>query len=56
VFDEQGKSINTLEMIGKNSLFIVRNILFLKEKIDEERGLRMGICRTQNIFKKTLGI
>jgi len=56
VFDEEGDPVNAPQLIGQKDLHIVKNILFLKEKVDEERGLCRGISRTQTIIKTALGI
>lgn len=56
VFDEEGNQINTIQMVGHKDLHIVKNILFLKEKIDEERGERVGRNELQKSIKQVLGI
>ena len=45
-----------LNIIGYKDITIVRNVLLLKEKIDEQRGERNGQYKVQQSIKQALGI
>ena len=56
VYDEDGDIVNYWTLIGYKDLSIVENILFLKEKIDEQRGFRNGQIQLQNELKRLLSL
>jgi hypothetical protein len=56
ILDEEGDEINYEKYIGNKDIHIVRNVLLLKEKLDEERGYSNGMCYIRNSINEILGI
>lgn len=56
VFNDTNEICNFRRYIGLKELNTLSGILFLKEKIDEERGEWMGRTRMQQVIKTALGI
>lgn len=56
LYDEDCEFVNFREYIGMKPLNTLYGILFLKEKIDEERGEWRGRNKVQSDIKKALGI
>ena len=56
ILDKEGDEINYKKYIGNKDIHVVRNVLLLKERLDEERGYSNGLYDIQNSIKKTLGI
>lgn len=54
--DEEGDDVPFYDLIGYKDITIVRNVLLLKEKIDEQRGERNGRYDVQMSIKQALGI
>lgn len=54
--DEEGDDVPVYDLIGRKNIHIVRNVLFLKEKIDEQRGEANGRYDVQSSIKRALGI
>lgn len=54
--DEEGDNVPFYDLIGYKDITIVRNALFLKEKIDEARGEWSGRYDVQRAIKQALGI
>lgn len=56
VYDDEGDICNFRKHIGMKALNTLSGILFLKEKIDEERGEWRGRTEVQQSIKQALGI
>ncbi len=56
IFDEDGDSVNYINLIGYKDISIVENLLFLKEMVDYERGKRNGKSQLQNELKLLLSL
>lgn len=56
IYDEEGDLCDFRKYIGMKSLNTLSGILFLKEKIDEERGEWRGRYNIQMSIKQALGI
>lgn len=56
VYDDTGDICNFRKHIGMKALNTLSGILFLKEKIDEERGEWRGRTEVQQSIKRVLGI
>lgn len=56
VYDDAGDICNFRKHIGMKALNTLSGILFLKEKIDEERGEWRGRTEVQQSIKRVLGI
>lgn len=56
ICDEEGDYVSYYNFIGSKDITIVRNVLFLKETIDEQRGERHGMYKVQQSIKQALGI
>lgn len=56
IYDEEGDYVPYYSLIGSKDITIVRNVLFLKEVIDEQRGERNGQYEVQQSIKQALGI
>lgn len=56
VYDEEGDLCDFRKHIGMKSLNTLSGILFLKEKIDEERGEWRGRTAVQKSIKQALNI
>jgi hypothetical protein len=56
ITDDEGAPVNYYHLIGNKDITIVRNALFLKEKIDEERGEWRGRYDVRQSIKQALGI
>lgn len=56
VYDDEGDICDFRKYIGMRALNTLSGILFLKEKIDEERGEWRGRTTVQQSIKQALGI
>lgn len=56
ITDDEGDPVNYYHLIGNKDITIVRNALFLKEKIDEARGEWSGRYDVRQSIKQALGI
>lgn len=56
VIDDEGDPVHYYHFIGNKDITVVRNALFFKEKIDEERGERRGRYDVRQSIKQALGI
>lgn len=56
IIDEKDTSVPYFNKIGYKDITIVRNILFLKERVDEERGVSIGMYKVRQSIKGALGI
>ncbi len=56
IFDDEGDPVPYFHLIGNKDITIVRNALFFKEKIDEQRGEWSGRYDVQSSIKQALGI
>lgn len=56
IIDEGCCDVDYKELIGYKDINIVKNVLFLKEKIDVNRGYIEGEFKVQRHIKKALSI
>lgn len=56
ITDDEGDPVPYYHLVGNKDITIVRNTLFLKEKIDEARGEWNGRYDVRQRIKEALGI
>lgn len=56
ITDDEGGPVHYYRLVGNKDITIVRNALFLKEKIDEARGEWNGRYNVRQRIKEALGI
>lgn len=56
IIDDEGEPVRYYHLVGNKDITIVRNVLFLKEKIDEARGEWNGKYDVRQRIKEALGI